>query len=246
MEAPARALVVVASDHWAAPLLYLQEVEQLRPDVVVIIEGLASSSWYWAHVRRRHPELPSFDLSGPGGREGRLRRLAEATADRSVLVEDASLAAMLGVQPCDVGFLVLARGCEAHDLDAASATAALAEALSRIDRGSPSSDEALGAIALTRGDALWRIGRAQDAARAFEAGVPPSLAVSPLPDEDLDALGEAPALTGRFEWREATAIGDARRLLYLEGLALRAAGSPRGDARVAEALALGLHEPRSP
>lgn len=80
-EAPERALIVVASDHWAAPMLYLQEVEHLRPDVVVVVEGLSSSSWYWAHVRRRHPDLPDFELSGPGGREGRLRRLVEAASD---------------------------------------------------------------------------------------------------------------------------------------------------------------------
>ena len=244
-EAPDGALVVVASDHWAAPLLYLQEVERLRPDVVVIIEGLASSSWYWAHVRRRHPDLARFELAGPDGRQGRLRRLLEASSERSVLVESASIAEEVGLPICDVGFLVLSRGCEAHRLEASSATAALAEAMSRIDRGSPSSDEALGAIALTRGDALWRIGRAREAVLAFDAGLPRSLPAPALDEADLAALDTVPELARQLEWREAAAISDPRRLVYLEGLALRAASRPRGDELIARARELGLTEPAS-
>jgi hypothetical protein len=242
-EAPERALIVVASDHWAAPMLYLQEVEHLRPDVVVVVEGLSSSSWYWAHVRRRHPDLPDFELSGPGGREGRLRRLVEAASDRAVLVEDQSSADEVGLPTCDVGYLVLARGCEAHRLDADEATTVLSQAMSRIDRGSPSSDEALAAIALTRGDALWRLGHVAAATRAFRAGVPPSDRGPHPSEEDLAALEDLPPLTRSFDWREDAAIGDVRRLLYLEGLVLRAAGRPIGDALVSEARARGLTEP---
>jgi hypothetical protein len=242
-EAPERALVVVASDHWAAPFLYLQEVEHLRPDVIVVVEGLSSSSWYWAHVRRRHPDLPAFELAGPGGREGRLRRLVEAAADRAVLVEDQSTADEVGLPSCDVGYLVLARGCETHDLDAEAATATLSAAMSSIDRGSPSSDEALTAIALTRGDASWRLGRVGEAMRAFRAGIPPSDPAALPSADDLAAVDDVPALARTFEWREEAAIGDVRRLLYLEGLVLRAAGRPLGDTLVNEALARGLSAP---
>jgi hypothetical protein len=241
-EAPPGALVFVATDHWAAPLLYLQEVEHLRPDVVVVLEGLSSSSWYWALLRRRHPDLPSFDLAGSGGRVGRLRRLVEAAADRSVLVEEDALAAPLGLTPCDVGYLVLARGCSVR-LDTAGATTSLAEAMRRIDRGSPSSDEALAAIAIARGEALWRLGRVREAVLALGAGVPPSLDAPSPTTEDLAALSEAAPLAGSFEWSEPCALGDARRAIELEGLALRAADRPSGQALLDHARGLGLSGP---
>jgi hypothetical protein len=115
--------------------------------------------------------------------------------------------------------------------------------MSSIDRGSPSSDEALTAIALTRGDASWRLGRVGEAMRAFRAGIPPSDPAALPSADDLAAVDDVPALARTFEWREEAAIGDVRRLLYLEGLVLRAAGRPLGDTLVNEALARGLSAP---
>ena len=95
-EAPPRAILMVESDHWVWPLLYLQEAEQVRPDVVVLPLGLTSSSWFWRHLQRRHPELAAFDLAGPGGRLGRVRRFVDAQGDRPRAFEHLSMARTLG------------------------------------------------------------------------------------------------------------------------------------------------------
>jgi hypothetical protein len=242
-EAPEGAFVYVGADHWVAPFLYLQEIEGLRPDVVVVAEGLASSSWYWDHVARRHPELPPLALAGPGGRAGRIRRLFDASPERAIHVEDASYAAALGLPICDVGYLSRARPCPGPSpLDTGAATDALRGALARIDLGSPASDGALAAIALARGDALWRLGRTADAVRALHAGVPPSLGVEAPSDEDLASLARVPALGGEHAWLAPAALGDPRRLLFLEAMALSAADRPLGRAYLARAAELGLPE----
>ncbi len=243
-EAPEGAFLIVRSDHWAAPMLYLQEVENLRPDVVLVIEGLTSSSWYWAHVRRRHPDLPDFELAGPGERVGRIRRLLDAAPDRPVAVEDDALARELELTVCDVGFLAMARHCGEPGLDADGATRDLARAMTTIDRGSPSSDEALAAIALGRGDALLRLGRTERAVAALAAGVPASLSPPTPSEDDLRALASVPALELSFEWSQPAALSDARRAVFLEGLVFRAAQRPIGDALVGHAAQLGLAEAR--
>ena len=65
--APEGAVIIVMSDHMVFPLLFLQEVEERRPDVVLIPRGLSGASWYWAYLYRRHPELQDFAVRGPGG-----------------------------------------------------------------------------------------------------------------------------------------------------------------------------------
>lgn len=44
-------------DHWVSPALYLQQVEGLRPDVLVIDKRLCQRAWYVRQLARRHPEL---------------------------------------------------------------------------------------------------------------------------------------------------------------------------------------------
>ena len=241
-EAPEGSFFVVGDDHWVAPLLYVQEVEGHRRDVVILAAGLSSSSWYWDHLARRHPDLAPFAVRGPGGRNGRLRRRLDASPDRAVFVEDADTAAELGLTPCDVGFLVRVAPCTVS-LDTEGDTAVLARALDAIDVGSPASDGALAAIAMDRGTTLWRMRRVREAVLAFDAGVPPSMGEPAFTDEDLDALSGVGALGGTQPWREDAALGDARRLLFLEGMAFAVAG--RGTASEtlrARAAALGLPE----
>ena len=96
---PERSFTVVKSDHLVFPLLYLTEVEGLRPDVVLINYGFAASSWYWRHLFHRHPDLPQISLAAPNSAV-RLRRLFNAASDRPVQVESLSIAAQLGAQPC--------------------------------------------------------------------------------------------------------------------------------------------------
>lgn len=246
-EAPRGAILVVGPDHWGAPLLYLQEVERQRPDVVLVLHGLASSSWYWDHLARRHPDLPDFPLRGPGGRDGRIRRLLDAAPERAVHVSGPELAAGLGFSECDVGFLARVRPCAPRTslpaLDAAAANRALAAAMRAVDTGSPASDGALAAVALTRGASLWRLGRPGTALHALLAGVPPSQRPA-TPTLDVATLQRAAPLRGPLpEWREPAALGDPRRALFLAALLTHAAGADdAAHAYAARASVLGLPE----
>jgi hypothetical protein len=171
-EAPPRAILMIESDHWVWPLLYLQEVEQVRADVVVLPLGLTSSSWFWRHLQRRHPDLAAFDLAGPGGRLGRVRRFLDAQGDRPRAFEHLSMARTLGTASVAVGFLLHDRATTTV-IDPDAATAAIARAATVIGRGSP---DGVGVLALTsyaRGEALWRSGHPAAAYRALLAGVPP-------------------------------------------------------------------------
>ncbi len=93
MDAPEGAIIVAGSDHVIFPLLYLHEVEGLRPDVVVLPWGFANSSWYWRHLSRRHPGLegPSITTSD---RYERIRAFLAHNPDRPVIAENLHLASL--------------------------------------------------------------------------------------------------------------------------------------------------------
>ena len=99
---PDGAILIVEADHFAAPLLYLQEIEAARPDVVVLLFGLTASSWYWDLLERRHPGLASFERRGPGRREGRVRRFLAAQEGRPIFVAEAGIGPRLGLPLCAV------------------------------------------------------------------------------------------------------------------------------------------------
>ena len=93
MDAPEDAIVLAGSDHVVFPVLYLTEVEGVRPDVVVLPSGWGSSSWYWKHLHERHPDLVRIDLGAPD-RWTRIERFLAANPDRPVVAESARLAAL--------------------------------------------------------------------------------------------------------------------------------------------------------
>ncbi|HJZ86069.1 MAG TPA: DUF2723 domain-containing protein [Polyangia bacterium] len=245
--APTGALVVVASDHWVFPLLWLQEAEAQRPDVVIVPYGLASSSWYWEHLFRRHPDLERIELRAPGGTVGRVRRLLSAHPARAVLVERFALAAELGLIVCADGWLLRADAAcaEPGPLDDAP-TRLLAAALAEVGAGSPASDGVLTQVAFDRGEALWRLGHGAAALEAFLAGVPARERPAPTA-LDQAALERVPPLRGRLSaWQRQSALGDPARNLLLAGLLLRAAGDTAGAERHFRAAAmLGLPEAQS-
>jgi hypothetical protein len=255
-EAPRGSLLLVAADHWVAPLLYVQEVEGRRPDVVVVAAGLASSSWYWRHLRARHPDLPDFLLRGRGGRSGRLRRLLDAVRGRAVLVDSDELARQLGLPPCGVGFLIwTGDACAAGHPDADAATLALEGALAPLGLGSPLADAVGASIGLERGTALARLGRLRAGRRALLAGVPPALRPTDLPPSAQPRAratpGEdegAPPLLGPLPtWRRPRTLGDPARNLWLAARFSDAAGDGAAAASLtAAAAALGLPEAMQP
>ena len=55
--APAGSIVLASGDHVVLPLLYLQAVEGLKPEVTVVAWPLLGLDWYQRELKLRHPEL---------------------------------------------------------------------------------------------------------------------------------------------------------------------------------------------
>ena len=91
---PPRALLFVESDHWVFPLMYAQQIDHVRPDVVIFNTGFARSSWYWRWQKRLHPEFPSIEDVDPQ-RTHRPRIITLAQAYQDVYTESVELAELL-------------------------------------------------------------------------------------------------------------------------------------------------------
>ena len=50
-------LLLAGGDHAVLPLVYLQAVEKLRPDVTLVMLPLLNGEWYVRELRQRHPDL---------------------------------------------------------------------------------------------------------------------------------------------------------------------------------------------
>lgn len=237
--APRRAILIVESDHWVFPLLYLQRAEGRRPDVVVLPGGLSGASWYWTLLHRQHPTLRRFPLRGPGSRAGRIRRFLAANPHRPVIYEHYGQAVALGRQPGCAGPWLVAdeNACQG---DFARLPDALAPALERhvrdVGDGSPPAAAVAARVTLERGALLWRFGRPAPALRALRAGVPPAYRPS-LPRVDVARAG---TLRGPpLRWKRRVVIGHWSRNLYLAARLLHAAGHDRAARTHLRAAALG-------
>lgn len=214
-ELPRNAILVAAHDHWVAPLIYLQEAEHLRPDVVVIAYGLASSSWYWEFVRARHTDLAPFDPRSANEPAARVRAFLSAQRGRDVFVADPGTLSRLALAACDVGFtLRVGADCDAT-LDTQAATRALADAMNAIDLGSPTGMQGLAHVAFGRSRSLFMLGRSGAAVHAALAGIPPSMR-PPHTRYDLSRIRSLP----RFDAAERiaappVALGSPERNLAL-------------------------------
>lgn len=226
-EAPPGAILLLDSDHWVWPVLYVHEAEGRRPDVVVLPIGLAASSWYWEHLFARHPELRRIPLRGPGGRAGRIRRLLLAHPERPARFERFRDAVRLVGRACPDGWL-LATG-EACDRATRQALPdEVARAVERLGDGSPATAAVLAELGYERGEVLWRLGRPKEAYAAFLAGVPRALH-PPAPSIPLD--GAAPLRGPPPEWSDRVAIGAAERNLAMAAEIVRRAEATVGLTR---------------
>ncbi len=237
-DAPPHAILIVESDHWAFPMLYLQEAERTRPDVVILPLGLSGASWYWAHLFHRHPKLKPFPLRGPGGRRGRVQRLRAANPTRPVLYESFRLALLLGTPGCPGRWLL--RDPNACGFPGAQGpdrlTAAIEKMVDRVGEGSPPAGRVLSRVALDRGEILWRYGLPAEALRAFRAGVPAAHR-PPLPRTDVARAGRLNALPHR--WKRDELIGHWTRNLWFAARLLHAADRDRAAAAHLQAAAVG-------
>src|SRR6185436_6588013 len=82
-----RAIVVSYQwDHWVSPALYLQAVEGVRPDVLVIDKRLCQRDWYVRQLCRRHPDVcrgarPQLDALLESVTPGRVDAFLQALID---------------------------------------------------------------------------------------------------------------------------------------------------------------------
>ncbi len=173
--APHDALLLVEHDHWVGPLLYLQEQERVRPDVTVLAYGLASSSWYWEHVYRRHPGLEPFELRGPGGRSARVRRFIDANATRPVQVEHIGLAAPLGLGVCPSAWMLDVSESCSPEANLLELPIWLASQVAALHQGSPGTDSMVALVAFRRGHDLWLLGLPRAAIAALLSASPDAL-----------------------------------------------------------------------
>ena len=164
--APPNAILLVASDHWAGPIWYLQESRKVRPDVVVIAHGLSSSRWYWEMLFARHPGLVRVPLEAPD-RETRLRRFLTANADRPLRVEDVELARRLGLGACFGNWLLgVPPSCETIGVEP-GLVRYVSEARERLGGGSPGTESLLAALAFRRGHDLPAMGYVRPSVEAL-------------------------------------------------------------------------------
>jgi hypothetical protein len=244
--APRDAVLIVSTDHWVFPMMYLQEIEGMRPDVVVLLRGLSGSSWFWHHLFDLHAELRPFELRGPGGQPARIARFLVANPGRPVLYEDWGHARSLGHSPTCMGPWLLGdeRACAGSEPAGDELSPALEGALERLGDGAPLTRELIARVALVRGEALWRLGHADEALRALRAGVP----LGQRPPLAAGQLSGAPPLRGFLPvWRDSVALGDPARNLYLAAVLLAQAGRQEDAAsHLAAAAAAGLAEALSP
>lgn len=237
-EAPPRAVLVTAQDHWVMPLLYLQRAEGLRPDVVVLAEGLASSSWFWEQLAERHRDLAPFALRGPGGRERRIARFLQAqrAAGRPVLYETALLARRYAGRFCARGWFAAEGALCEGGAPWRGPEGVLQAQAALVGRGSPTSDAVLARAAQDRAELASATGYAAAAVRTLRAGVSPSL-LPPLRAELPERVSLPPLPPARFVLRAV--VGDAGQNLWLAARLLGALGLEEDAAahlRAAEAL----------
>ncbi len=147
--APPDAVLLVESDHLVFPLMYVQEAEGKRPDVVVFNIGFGASSWFFRHLYRRHPDLPRIELRAPDTRT-RVARLIAGTT-RAVIAERGDILAALGHRPCARTWGVTTHPCSA-DADA------FAAAISGWRTTDPITRNVLAALAFDRVATLWALG----------------------------------------------------------------------------------------
>lgn len=243
--APQRAIVVAQTDQLVAAALYLQLVEHERPDVVILAAGLANSSWYWEQLFARHGDLRSIPLRGPGGRDGRMRRLFDANPERAVLFEYLELARDTQMTACNGGYLLRSgSACAVARAPDMTPARLFRRSLATVGSGSPSSVSAIAMASFALGQALFELGERDASVEMLLSGVPQALQPSGVTANP--PAQPSPASQQRLlvpEWRRSAALGDPARNLFFAGLISAQAGrSQLAAALVAHAAADGLPE----
>ncbi len=224
--APPNAILIVERDHWIGPIWYLQEQRAVRPDVIIVAYGLSSSTWFWQHLYRGHPDLAPFELRGPGGRDARLRRFLEANSKRPIQIERIALAQRLGLPTCPSDWLLDVRTvCTGATQEPALAHVA-GRTLGDLRGGSPGTDGLIALVTLDRGHDLYSQGFPRAAIETLLAGVP---ALTGVAAADLSTVPPRIRPSARPAPRYAphAALGDPAQNLNYAATIAKATGALR-------------------
>lgn len=190
--APDNAILLVDHDHWVAPLWYVQEREELRPDVAVVAFGLTGSSWYWEYLFRKHPHLQRIPLEA-GGKAARIREFLRANQRLPLQVENIVLAGQVGVPACPSDWLLDVRSKCPDGAPISAIGWYVHDALRELEEGSPGTSGLLAMMAYDRGHDLWSLGFPRAALKTALAGVPGD----PLLQDALERIPERAAVKER-------------------------------------------------
>lgn len=235
-EAPPRAVVILVYDHLYWPMLYRQEIEHARPDVVLINLGLIGNAWFWNHQRAVHPELSSL----PGAELPPARQLGvllQQSPERPVVSQASVLLRGLGRGLCEGAFLsqALPAGGSCPPPDLGARTALLRRMAAQV-----------------HGDWIGERTLATQAIfLALESRTHGSLerAVATLAAASPELAGFTPAVPGAVPTRRVPlrrlpedALASPDWVLYLLGQTLLELGDARGEELLARARARGVAE----
>lgn len=230
-ESPHRSIVVLESDHLVAPILYLQRVERVRPDVVVVIRGLMASSWYIRMLHAQHPSLRDFAIRGRGGRDARIRRLVDANRPRTVRVEHLGIATALGLVACPSGIAFAVRDrCDAEaDRPNLGPVIGIFAHAHRLPAGAIDGHQVVSAVGLRLALELERFGDNRAAYTVLVASLPDGYRGRFLPPPSSVVDGR-PLTTPDPAFARARALGEPARNAFVAARML--AGANQIDAAI--------------
>ncbi|MEE2789506.1 MAG: DUF2723 domain-containing protein [Myxococcota bacterium] len=175
---PTNGILLAEADHIVFPMMYVQTVEQYRPDVVVINVGFAASAWYWQDIFETHPALTRIALQ-PQARGARLRQFLLANRSRSMFAENIEIAGAVGIRPCPATWgLALGRQCTKTTDEPTAFNRHMARWWATPARHDHISRRVLAALGAARGTALLALGEPRSALNALKAGMPKSMGQS--------------------------------------------------------------------
>lgn len=235
-EAPPRSIVILVTDHLYWPMLYRQEAEHARPDVVLINLGLSGNRWFWSHQRALHPELAAvLNTELPPAQQ--LHRLILQSPDRPIVSQASVLVRSFGRSLCEGAFLIRAAGAapSCPPPDVAARVAVLTKMAAEV-RGDWLGERTVATQAIMLALESRTHGSLERAAATLAAAAP-ELA-------EFAAIRPGPVLAPRLPLRRLPedALASPDWVLYLLGRTLVELGDGRGEELLARARARGVAE----